>query len=85
MEVLKEVLIKKFTQAIREGNAGIFAGAGLSRASGYVDWKNLLRPLAQNVKLDIEKEKDYLSVAQYCRNESGSRGSIMLKLVKMRM
>ena len=29
MEVLREVLIKKFTQAIREGNAGIFAGAGL--------------------------------------------------------
>lgn len=76
MEVLREVLIKKFAQAIREGNAGIFAGAGLSRASGYVDWKNLLRPLAKNVKLDIEKEKDYLSVAQYCRNESGSRGSI---------
>lgn len=76
MEVLREVLIKKFTQAIREGNAGIFAGAGLSRVSGYVDWKNLLRPLAKNVKLDIEKEKDYLSVAQYCRNESGSRGSI---------
>ncbi len=76
MEVLREVLIKKFTQAIREGNAGIFAGAGLSRVSGYVDWKNLLRPLAKNVKLDIEKEKDYLSVAQYCRNESGSRASI---------
>ena len=76
MEVLREVLIEKFTRAIREGNAGIFAGAGLSRASGYVDWKNLLKPLAKNVKLDIEKEKDYLSVAQYCRNEFGSRGSI---------
>ena len=55
MEVLREVLIKKFTQAIREGNAGIFAGAGLSRASGYVDWKNLLRPLAKNVKLDSKR------------------------------
>lgn len=76
MAVSREVLIQKFTRAIREGNAGIFAGAGLSRASGYVDWKNLLRPLAKNVELDIEKEKDYLSVAQYCRNESGARGSI---------
>lgn len=82
MEVLREVLIKKFTQAIREGNAGIFAGAGLSRASGYVDWKNLLRPLAKNVNLDIEKEKDYLSVAQYCRNESGSRGSINQEILR---
>ena len=76
MAVSREELIKRFTRAIREGNAGIFAGAGLSRASGYVDWKNLLKPLAQNVKLDIEKEKDYLLVAQYCRNESGNRGSI---------
>lgn len=76
MEILRDTFIKKFTQAIREGNAGIFAGAGLSRASGYVDWKNLLKPLAKNVKLDIEKEKDYLSVAQYYRNESGTRGSI---------
>lgn len=76
MAVSRDVLIRKFTQAIREGNAGIFAGAGLSRASGYVDWKNFLRPLAKNVELDIEKEKDFLSVAQYCRNESGNRGSI---------
>ena len=68
MEVSREELIKKFTQAIRKGNAGIFAGAGLSRASGYVDWKHLLKPLAECVKLDIEKEKDYLLVAQYCRN-----------------
>lgn len=75
VEILREVLIRKFTQAIREGNAGIFAGAGLSGASGYVDWKNLLRSLAKTVKPDIEKEKDYLSVARYCRNESGSRGS----------
>lgn len=76
MAVSRNALIRKYTQAIREGNAGIFAGAGLSRASGYADWKNFLRPLARDVKLDIEKEKDFLSVAQYCRNESGSRASI---------
>lgn len=76
MAVSRDTLIRKYTQAIREGNAGIFAGAGLSRASGYVDWKNLLRPLAKEVELDIEKEKDFLSVAQYYRNESGTRASI---------
>lgn len=76
MSVSRKMLIEKFAQAIQEGNAGIFAGAGLSRPSGYVDWKELLRPLAKNVELDIEKEKDYLSLAQYCRNESGTRGSI---------
>lgn len=56
MAISRDTLIRKYTQAIREGNAGIFAGAGLSRASGYVDWKNLLRPLAKEVALDIEKE-----------------------------
>lgn len=76
MAVSRDTLIRKYTQAIREGNAGIFAGAGLSRASGYVDWKNLLRPLAKEVELDIGKEKDFLSVAQYYRNESGTRASI---------
>lgn len=76
MAISRETLIRKYTQAIRERNAGIFAGAGLSRASGYVDWKNLLRPLAKEVGLDIEKEKDFLSVAQYYRNESGTRASV---------
>lgn len=76
MEVSKELLISKYTQAIREGNASIFAGAGLSRTSGYVDWKNLLKPLANEVGLTIEKENDLLLVAQYCRNEAGTRGRI---------
>lgn len=76
MTVSKDRLIEKFTQAIRKGNAGIFAGAGLSRASGYVDWKNFLKPLAKELSLDIEKERDYLSIAQYYRNEFGSRGNI---------
>lgn len=76
MAIQKDTFIKKYTQAIREGNAGIFAGAGLSRASGYVNWKKLLQPLAVEVGLDIEKETDLLSVAQYYRNESGTRVSI---------
>lgn len=76
MTLSRGALIRKYAQAIREGNAGIFAGAGLSRASGYVDWKSLLRPLAKEVELDIEREKDFLSVAQYYRNESGARAGI---------
>ena len=31
-----------YGQALQEGNAAIFAGAGLSRASGHVDWRELL-------------------------------------------
>ena len=42
MAVTKEELIREYTRAIQEGNAAIFAGAGLSRPSGFVDWKGLL-------------------------------------------
>ena len=74
-------LIKNYTKAIQEGNAAIFAGAGLSRPSGYVDWKNLLRPLAQEIDLDVDKENDLVSVAQYYRNRRSTRGSINQTIV----
>ncbi len=72
----KEELIRNYTKAIREGNAAIFGGAGLSRPSGFVDWKGLLKPLAVDIKLDIEKEHDLLSVAQYYRNQRRTRHGI---------
>ena len=56
-------------KAIREGNAAIFGGAGLSRPSGFVDWKGLLRPLASDIGLDVDKETDMLSVAQFYKNQ----------------
>lgn len=77
----KKELVTKFTKAIREGNAAIFAGAGLSRPSGYVDWKNLLRPLADEIDLDVDKENDLVAVAQYYRNKRGTRGSINQTIV----
>lgn len=76
MEVSKKKLIKEYTKAIEEGRAGIFAGAGLSIDSGYVNWKELMRPFAEELHLEIDKEKDYLAVAQYYRNQSGTRASI---------
>lgn len=76
MSVKKEELIRKYVKAIQEGNAAVFAGAGLSRPSGYVDWKELLRPLAADIELDVDKESDLLSVAQFYRNRKGSATSI---------
>ena len=76
MEISKKKLIKEYTKAIEEGRAGIFAGAGLSIDSGYVNWKELMRPFAEELHLEIDKEKDYLAVAQYYRNQSGTRASI---------
>ena len=74
--VTKEKFIKNFSKAIHEGYAAIFAGAGLSRSAGFVDWKTLLRPLAEEISLDVDKENDLLAVAQYNLNEHGTRSGI---------
>lgn len=72
----KARFLKEFIKAIRDGNAAVFAGAGLSRPSGFVDWKELLRPLADDIGLNIDDEHDLTLVAQYVRNKSGNRGAI---------
>ena len=38
----KEILIKRYSEALEDGRAAIFAGAGLSASVGLVDWKGLL-------------------------------------------
>jgi hypothetical protein len=74
--------IKTYTQAIEESNAAVFAGAGLSKPAGFVNWKELLRDIAQDIELDIDKETDLISIAQYHVNENGgNRGKINQVLI----
>jgi hypothetical protein len=61
-------LLAALSKELDEGNLAIFAGAGFSRAAGYVDWKNLLRPIADDLDLDVEKEWDLVTLAQYHAN-----------------
>ncbi len=77
----KEDFLEEYVKAIRDGNAAVFAGAGLSRPSGFVNWKELLRPLAKRIGLDIEKEHDLTAVAQYISNDAWNRASINQTLI----
>lgn len=81
MAIGKKELIREYTKAIREGNAAVFGGAGLSRPSGFVDWKTLIRPLANDISLDVDKETNLLAVAQYYKNARGHRGNINQAIV----
>lgn len=78
----KKQFLQDYVKAIRNGNAAIFAGAGLSRPSGFVVWKELLRPLADNIGLNIDQEHDLTAVAQYVRNQNGNRYSINSNLLE---
>lgn len=44
---------RAYSKAVKDNYAAIFAGAGLSMSSGFVDWKGLLKDLAKEIKLDV--------------------------------
>jgi hypothetical protein len=63
--------LERYTKALEEGDAAIFAGAGLSKPSGFVDWKELMREIAVDLGLEVDKETDLVALAQYHVNEYG--------------
>ncbi|SOB75522.1 SIR2-like domain-containing protein [Marinobacter sp. LV10R510-11A] len=67
----QELFIQRFLSELEEDNIAIFAGAGLSSTAGYVNWKELLRPLADELNLNIDEEQDLVGVAQFYLNENG--------------
>ncbi|HDR1012825.1 TPA: SIR2 family protein [Pasteurella multocida] len=72
--------INDFVVEIKNGDAAIFAGAGLSASVGFVNWKELLKDLAEDLKLDVEKEYDLIGLAQYHCNKF-KRGKINNKII----
>lgn len=78
----QEVFIKKFSKAIQEGNAAVFAGAGTSVDAGFVNWKELVRSFSEEIELDVDKETDLIGITQYYINsKSGNRGSLNQEIV----
>jgi hypothetical protein len=71
-----------YVQALHDQTAAVFAGAGLSIPAGLVNWKQLLRSVARDVGLDVDKEEgDLISVAQYHVNEHNGRHRINQALI----
>lgn len=68
--------INKYVKEIRNNNAAMFIGAGFSKSAGYVDWKHLLKGIAEDLGLDVDKEYDLISLTQYCYNKNGNRSLI---------
>ncbi len=76
VNVPKEELLREFGRAIQEGNASLFVGAGISKQSGFTDWKELLTGIAMDLGLDIDQEMDLVALAQFHVNERQGRGTI---------
>jgi len=71
-----KAFIDRYVKEIKENNAAVFIGAGFSKSSGFVDWKGLLKDVASELELDIDKEGDLVSLAQYHYNKNRNRSVI---------
>jgi hypothetical protein len=57
--------INEYTRALREDSAAMFVGAGFSVGAGYVDWKTLLKEIAEDLGLDVSRKSDLIALAQF--------------------
>lgn len=77
-----EAFIKDFVIDLTENNVAIFAGAGMSKGAGFVDWAELLSDIADEIGLKVKIESDLISLAQYHVNERGGNAGIMKKILQ---
>jgi hypothetical protein len=81
MEREIKAFIDDFVTDLAAHNAAIFAGAGMSKAAGFVDWAEMLADIAKELGLEIDKEWDLISLAQYHVNEKDSRAKVTKKII----
>lgn len=72
-EIPLTTFFKNYTEALRQHSAAVFVGAGLSRGCGYSDWRELLREVATDLALEVDRERDLLAVAQFHVNRYRGR------------
>lgn len=76
-----DVFLKEYTNKLMDGKAALFAGAGLSKPAGFVDWRELMKEIAEDLGLEVDKEHDLIALAQFHLNERRTRSVINDKLI----
>lgn len=72
-----EELISDLAKSLVNEQLSLFVGAGLSIDAGMPCWKELLRPIATELGLNIDKEAELTTVAQfYVNHHSNNRGAL---------
>ena len=77
-----EAFIKDYVKDLAENNVAVFAGAGMSKSAGYVDWPELLSDIAEEIGLNIEIEKDLISLAQFHVNSQKGSAKLAKKILE---
>jgi hypothetical protein len=76
-----KAFIRAFVDELADDNVAIFAGAGLSASLGYVNWKELLRGVAEELGLDVDRETNLVALAQYHFNERRNRSELNRRII----
>lgn len=63
--ISKKTLINDYSKSLKSGSASLFIGSGISRKANYVGWKDILKECAEDIGLDVNKENDLITLAQY--------------------
>ena len=77
-----DAFIKDFVKDLEQGTAAVFAGAGMSKGSGFVDWPELMRDIAAELGLKVELEHDLISVAQFHFNRRKTSDGLAKKILE---
>jgi hypothetical protein len=81
-EITKDKFMREFSKAILADEAALFVGAGVSVGAGFVDWRELLRDIAKDLKLNVDEEHDLITLAQYEYNRNNNRSQLNRKIVE---
>ena len=76
-----QAFIRCYVDELVNGTAAVFLGAGMSVEAGYVNWKGLLKDVADELGLDVDRETNLVALAQYHVNERNSRSVLNQKIL----
>lgn len=73
--------VETYFKEVQSQNAAVFLGSGASMPAGFVNWKELLRPIARELELDVDLENDLVAMAQYHVNNSGQNRQVVSQAI----
>lgn len=71
-----------YTEALAGGRAALFIGAGVSAGASLPTWPTLLREIAEDLGLEIERETDLVALAQYHLNRQAAQRTSLNQIIK---
>jgi len=83
IDLKKQAFLRDVGKELFEENVAVFAGAGMSAGAGFVNWAELLRPIANELGLDVDKENDLVALAQFhCNDNANNRSQLNQRLIE---